>query len=145
MDTSCASGARRSSAAAAVVNSLGAVDLVAAIVADDARAGVTEAVRKELEAHHFLRVEDHGPLPEAPSNTRAVYLWGDVDAEIERNPAEFEREVQQLCSELVRSDSGMGRRSRRAVLIGGKALLERLDCLIDAVQDGIRYRYILVQ
>lgn len=145
MDTTCASGARRSCAAVAVVNSLGAVDLVAAIVAEDARAGVMDAVRKELAAHHFLSVEDHQGVPEAAQDKRAVYLWGDVDAEIRRDPVGFQREVEQLCCELARSGSSVGGSVRRAVLIGGSALLERLDYLAEAVRDGVRYRYILVQ
>lgn len=148
MDTTCASGARRSSAALAVVNSLRAVDLVAAIVAEDARAGVTAAVRKELEAHHFHRFDVENPggvLPESGKGQRAVYLWGDVDAEIIRDPAAFQQEVEQLCSALARSGSGTADGGRRAVLIGGAALLERLDCLAQAVHGGMRYRYILVQ
>lgn len=146
--TCCASGARRSSAALAVVNSLGAVDLVAAIVAEDARAGVTAAVRKELEAHHFHRFDVQNPggvLPESESGQRAVYLWGDVDAEILRDPAAFRREVDELCSALARPDPDSPDSVRRAVLIGGAALLERLDCLAEAVHSGMRYRYILVQ
>ncbi|MGV3720162.1 MAG: hypothetical protein ACO1SX_04555 [Actinomycetota bacterium] len=147
MDTTCASGARRSSAALAVVNSLGAVDLVAAIVAEDARAGVTAAVRKELEAHHFHRFDVENPggvLPESAKGQRSVYLWGDVDSEILRDPAAFQLEVERLCSALARSGSG-ATGVRRAVLIGGAALLERLDCLAQAVNGGMRYRYILVQ
>jgi len=144
----CASGARRTSAALAVVNSLGAVDLVAAIVAEDAQAGVTAAVRRELEAHHFLRLDVENPgcvMPESGKGQRAVYLWGDVDAEILRDPAAFQREIEQLCARLGRSGSGAAGGVRRAVLIGGAALLERLDCLAQAAPGGMRYRYILVQ
>jgi hypothetical protein len=120
---------------------------VAAIVAEDARAGVTAAVRKELEAHHFHRFDVENPggvLPESGKGQRSVYLWGDVDSEILRDPAAFQREVEQLCAALARSGSG-ATGVRRAVLIGGAALLERLDCLAQAVSGGMRYRYILVQ
>jgi hypothetical protein len=156
MDTTCfASGARRSRAAAAVVNSLGAVDLVAAIVAEDAQADVTAAVRRELETHECVRVFDLGTAsaPKLPTDAedserhRDVYLWGGVDAAIAKDPLEFEHVVEELCGTLTSCGSNVwsGHTGRRVVIIGGDALLERLDHLIHGIQQGVRYRYILVQ
>ena len=160
METNCfASGARRSRAAVAVVNSLGAVDLVAAIVAEDAQASVTEAVRRELQAHEYVRVFELGTdsppgLPAAgPSNSdesqrhRDIYLWGGVDAAIERDPEGFEHAVEELCSTITRGGhTGWNAHTvRRVVIIGGSALLDRLDHLVHGIQRGVRYRYILVQ
>ena len=160
METTCfASGARRSRAAVAVVNSLGAVDLVAAIVAEEAQAGVTAAVRRELEAQECVRVFDLGTdaTPEMPDagledcaetqRRRDVYLWGGVDAAIQQDPEGFEHAVEELCCTLTPfGTSGWnGHTVRRIVIIGGSALLERLDHLIHGIKRGVRYRYILVQ
>lgn len=152
--TGFASGARRSRAALAVVNSLGAVDLVAAIVAEDAQAGVTEAVRRELEAQQCVRVFDLGTSPtlalpvdttEDPVPHRDVFLWGGVDAAIAQDPEGFEHSVEELCRTLTHGAAGWRGSMRRVVIIGGNALLERLDHLIHGIQRGVRYRYILVQ
>lgn len=157
METNCfASGARRSRAAVAVVNSLGAVDLVAAIVAEDAQADVTEAVRRELEGQKCVRVFDLGssPVSDLPSGPeldaqphRDVYLWGGVDAMIAQDPEGFEHSVEELCCTLAQGGAPgwTGNCVRRVVIIGGNALLERLDHLIQGIRRGVRYRYILVQ
>lgn len=158
METTCfASGARRSRAAAAVVNSLGAVDLVAAIVAEDAQAGVSAAVRRELEAHDSVRVFDFGTAtsPEWPSPNsetgggarRNVCLWDGVDAAIAQDSEGFAHVVETLLGTLAGGESNCwsGSTVRRVVMIGGQALLERLDLLAHGVQQGVRYRYILVQ
>jgi hypothetical protein len=157
METNCfASGARRSRAAVAVVNSLGAVDLVAAIVAEEAQAGVTDAVRRELEAQDHVRIFDVGAAStgrltagteDDGQRHRDIYFWGGVDAAIERDPEEFEHVVEELCGTLTHGESGSwnGQAVRRVVIIGGNALLERLDHLIHGIKHGVRYRYILVQ
>lgn len=156
---SFASGARRSRAAVAVVNSLGAVDLVAAIVAEDAQASVTDAVRRELNAQEYVRVFDlnldsaSGLYEEGlqggedSQRHRDIYLCGGVDAAIERDPEGFEHAVEELCSSIAREGhTGWNAHTvRRVVIIGGNALLDRLDHLIHGIQRGVRYRYILVQ
>ena len=153
MDTTCcASGARRSRAAIAVVNSLGAVDLVAAIVAEDAQAVVAEAVRHELAAQPSMRVLDLGDgpsvddeLPE-PTGPKAVYFWGNVDAAIQADPEAFAHAMDALCTTITDAPRAWGEHvARRVVLIGGSALLSHLDGLADCLKRGVRYRYILVQ
>ena len=152
MDTTCcASGARRSRAAIAVVNSLGAVDLVAAIVAEDAQAVVAEAVRHELAAQTSLRVLDLGDgpsgdeLPE-PTGPKSVYFWGNVDAAIAADPEAFEHAMDALCTTITDGPRSWGEHvAGRVVLIGGSGLLAQLDRLADCLKRGVRYRYILVQ
>jgi hypothetical protein len=133
------------------------VDLVAAIVAEEAQGIVAEAVRHELEAQASVQLLDLGsgadsgrltdPVVPNAARPRAVYFWGDVDAAIEADPEGFEHAMDELCSTIV----GSGGRpwgdhpARRAVLIGGNALLAQLDRLADCLKHGVRYRYILVQ
>lgn len=140
-----------------VVNSLAAVDLVAAIVEDDARDGVAAAVRRELDARESVRIVELGgsALALTPAGSARderdsrsdVYLWDDADAAIQQDPDGFERAVDRLCSSIASATSiPRGERAvRRAVLIGGNVLLGRLDRLVDYLRGSGRYRYVLVR
>ena len=150
----CASGSRRSAAAAVVVNSLGAVDLVAAVVSGDHQARVARSVREALGAEPGLRVlsVESRPRPErwradGDESGRTVLLWEQVDVLIEEDPHHFQCTAEELCRALAsREANGSGsRRLHRAVLIGGRALAERLEALLELSGEQVRFRYILVE
>lgn len=146
----CATGSRRTTAAAVVVNSLGAVDLIAAVVTGDHQESVAASVREALRAEPGLQVltAESRPHPErwpaegaGPSN-RTVLLWEQVDALIEQDPSHFHQTAAELCRAL---GADAPYRLHRAVLIGGRALLDRLHSLHELSGDDIRFRYILVE
>ena len=152
---SCASGSRRTTAAAVVVNSLGAVDLIAAVVTGEHQESVAASVREALRAQpglHVLSAESR-PRPERWSveaselPNRTVLLWEQVDALIEQDPNHFHQTAAELCRALGagRTDAGEPNRLHRAVLIGGRALLDRIHALHELSGDEVRFRYILVE
>jgi hypothetical protein len=140
LDNTCASGSRRTCAAAVLANSLCCADVVAAVVAPEHADRVAEALRRELCEHpgtELLPLGDAAPEPEHAR--RAVLLWSGVDSLIDEEPERFEEAVRTLGSRLE------GGAARKAVLIGGDALFNRLEDVCEYLPETLRFRYVLIQ
>ena len=166
-----ATGARRLCASIAVTNALNAVDLLVVLAAPDYQSRLAQNVQQDLEelaGHRVLAVESagapwvesirQGSLPaevlgKAGSHAdgdrvrRSVLAWHDVDSFIGSDDRRFDQMADALCRALRTGNSTPWKPHvlHKAVLIGGKPLMDRVDRLAErAERAGIRFRYILV-
>jgi hypothetical protein len=154
MDLDCydASGCRRAFAAAAIATALNGAELVAVVVAPEHQAAVAGAIQGELVGLSGLRVlralgSDFPTAASGPSAQRAVLLWEGIDPLLSEPEDRFNLLVTLLGAALARrcAEASGPLVVHRAVLIGGSALMGRLERLAPSLPETVRCRYVLVQ